>query len=102
MSGRKLSRKFAWVVACIVPLASFLTAPRAAAQTETVLYSFDYQGRGGVDSNAALILDSSGNLYGTARNGGGSAIDGPGAGMVFELSPQAGGWIYNVLHNFNL
>jgi uncharacterized repeat protein (TIGR03803 family) len=102
MSSRKLSGKVALALACVVTITSFLTVPQLAAQTETVLYSFNSNGAGGDVPYAALILDSSGNLYGTARNGGGSAIDGQGAGVVFELSPQAGGgWIYKVLHNFN-
>jgi len=88
-------------VLAILSLAALLST-RAAAQTETALYSFNFQGTGGCSPNAALIFDSSGNLYGTARSGGGSGVDGGGAGVVFELLAQAGGgWIYKVLHNFN-
>ncbi|MGQ0446475.1 MAG: choice-of-anchor tandem repeat GloVer-containing protein [Beijerinckiaceae bacterium] len=53
--------------------------------TETVLYSF----RGGTDGagpRAGLLADSSGNLYGTTENGGGSGCGGPGCGTVFKLS----------------
>jgi len=47
---------------------------------EKVLWAFN-----GTDGNypeAGLILDSAGNLYGTASNGGTS-----GAGVVFEVTP---------------
>jgi uncharacterized repeat protein (TIGR03803 family) len=49
--------------------------------TETVLYSFT----GGSDGScpmSGLILDLSGNLYGTTEFGGAS-----GAGVVFKLTP---------------
>jgi len=42
-----------------------------------------------------LIIDSSGNLYGTTTNGGSG-----GGGTVFELSPAMGGWTYNVVYSF--
>lgn len=49
---------------------------------EEVLYSFNYQIDGG-SSNAGLIFDKKGNLYGTT-GGGGSG----GFGSVFELTSQ--------------
>jgi uncharacterized repeat protein (TIGR03803 family) len=48
--------------------------------TETVLYSFTGGGDGGTPY-AGLIVDSSGNLYGTTEEGGAS-----GNGTVFELT----------------
>jgi uncharacterized repeat protein (TIGR03803 family) len=43
-----------------------------------------------------LLFDTSGNLYGTAENGGAH-----GEGVVFELEPQANGtWTEKVLYNF--
>jgi|HubBroStandDraft_6_1064221.scaffolds.fasta_scaffold87117_3 hypothetical protein len=76
--------------------------------TETVLYVFK-----GSDSNdgaspfGGLIMDASGNLYGTTgydgtgdcRLGGGNA----GCGTVYELSPpteKGGPWTETVLYNF--
>ena len=47
-------------------------------------------------TRAGLLLDSAGNLYGTAFQGGGSCY----CGVVFEVSPAAGGWTYRVLHTF--
>ncbi len=49
--------------------------------TPTVLYSFD-GGDDGSDPRGGVVMDSSGNLYGTTYSGGES-----GAGTVFELSP---------------
>jgi len=49
---------------------------------------------------AGLILDSSGNLYGTTFEGGTGGYGG--YGTVFELLPGAGGtWTEKVLHSFN-
>ncbi|MGH6848236.1 MAG: choice-of-anchor tandem repeat GloVer-containing protein [Methylocella sp.] len=64
--------------------------------TETVLYSF----KGGSDGRfpeAGLIADSSGNLYGTTVEGGGSEGCVFGCGVVFKLSP---GGTYTVLYAF--
>jgi uncharacterized repeat protein (TIGR03803 family) len=44
---------------------------------------------------AGMIMDASGNLYGTALGGG---IYGGGA--VFELTPSQGGWQEQVIHSF--
>jgi uncharacterized repeat protein (TIGR03803 family) len=61
---------------------------------EQVLYSF----QGGTDAqepNGGLILDSSGNLYGTSYHGGGSGSSRP--GTVFKVSPNGS---ETVLHRF--
>ena len=58
---------------------------------ETTLYSFP-QHTGGVSD---LVKDKHGNLFGTADQGG------PGAGIVFEVSPFGNGeWKEATLHNF--
>jgi len=66
--------------------------------TLNVLYTFT----GGPDGTAPLsgvILDGSGNLYGTASEGGISTCQ-SGCGTVFELSPSGGGWTLTTLHPF--
>jgi uncharacterized repeat protein (TIGR03803 family) len=68
-----------------------LPAPQAAAQTFNILYSFTGSNDGGVPL-AGLIMDSAGNLYGTASNGGAS-----GAGVVFKVTP---GGQQEVLYTF--
>ena len=66
----------------------------ANSWTETVLYNFDCYA-GGCDVFDPLVIDSSGNLFGTATYAK------PGYGVVFELTPAAGGrWKYSVLHKF--
>lgn len=72
----------------------------SGAWTETVLHRFSSKNAKDADGAhpyASLILDGTGNLYGTT-NGGGLHGD----GIVFELSPNIrGGWTEKVLHSFN-
>lgn len=66
----------------------------AAAQTFTVINTFS--GTNGARPVAGLILDNSGNLYGTTTQGG------SGHGTVFELTPAAGGvFTETVLYAFS-
>lgn len=65
--------------------------------TETVLHSFD-DATDGVQPRVGVLIDSAGNLYGTTEEGGSI-----GYGVVFEVSPPAGGsgaWTETILHNF--
>ena len=61
---------------------------------ESVLYSFGTQNGDGGDPTAGLIMDHSGNLYGTAQGG---VYNG---GVAFELSHGADGWNETVLYPF--
>lgn len=63
----------------------------APGGTETILYTFTGGSDGG-DSDAGLVMDKSGNLFGTTPVGGQYQ-----AGVVFELSS---GGTYSVLHTF--
>jgi len=64
--------------------------------SEKVLYSFSqYAGGDGVRPYAALVMDSSGNLYGTTQGGGAN-----GAGAVFELVNSSGTYSEKVLYSF--
>jgi uncharacterized repeat protein (TIGR03803 family) len=68
--------------------------------TQTVLYSFTCASDGS-GSEAGLVMDSSGNLYGTTSGGGGGAHCNYGCGVVFELSPTSGGsWNETVIYDF--
>jgi uncharacterized repeat protein (TIGR03803 family) len=87
-----------------------LTSPATIedAWTETVLYVFQGNAKNdGASPFGGLVMDSSGNLYGTTAYGGtgdcvllGSKL---GCGAVFELSPPAqkgGAWTEKILYSF--
>jgi len=65
---------------------------------ETVLHSFNTDGSDGYNPYCALVLDGSGNLYGTTSKGG--AYD---FGTVFEMKIRASGsgWNETILHSFD-
>ena len=81
----------------------FELSHKGQSWTETVLHSFDNNGTDGYGPEAGVILDTSGNLYGTTVYGGAftSACSGSSCGTVFELSPGGQGWTETVLHSFN-
>jgi len=75
-----------------------LSPPKTGKKTwtETVLQSF--RGADGQGPYGSLLADGAGNLYGATQFGGAN-----GGGVVFELSPPAGGrtaWTETVLKNF--
>ena len=62
--------------------------------TEKILHSFN--GTDGRNPTKALVMDASGNLYGTTYNGGAHS-----AGTVFELARGTGdSWQEKVIHSF--
>jgi len=65
--------------------------PTASAQTFRILYQFK-SGSGGINPEAGVVLDASGDLYGTTFNDGAFA-----SGTVYRLSPAGK---HNVLHSF--
>ncbi len=73
----------------------------SGSYTEKVLYSFT--GSEGGQSPGALLIDASGNLYGTTVFGGTSkstTLCKTGCGIVFELANNSGSYTYSVLYNF--
>ena len=65
---------------------------------ENVLVDFD--GTNGRGPYGNLIIDASGNLYGTTDSGG--QIGGNnGDGVVFKLAPSGGGFTYSELYTFS-
>jgi uncharacterized repeat protein (TIGR03803 family) len=72
-----------------------LTPKTGGGWTEKVLHNFN--GEAGAYPKGSLTVDKAGNLYGTTIEGGAY-----GDGVVFELTPEAGGgWTEKALHNFN-
>ena len=84
--------------------AAFMLTPPTQGQTnwtENVIHSFggwSFYDAGSPD--AALVADSSGNLYSTAADGGTALTNN---GTVYELSPPSGGgtdWTETILYSF--
>jgi uncharacterized repeat protein (TIGR03803 family) len=75
----------------------FQLTPTSTGWSETVLYSFCSQSNcaDGYEPNPGLMMDGSGNLYGTTYVGG--AV---GKGVVFQLTPSGTGWSEKVLYSF--
>jgi uncharacterized repeat protein (TIGR03803 family) len=76
-----------------------LTPTSSGPWTETTLHTFN-----GNDGSApyALLIDSAGNLFGTAFEGGIPGCNTGTCGVVFELSPNSsGGWSDTTIHKFN-
>ena len=77
------------------------TVFKLAGTTLTTLYSFSGRGDGN-SPHDGLVMDASGNLYGTTTSGGFNvnSFCRQGCGVVFELSPSSGGsWTETVLHS---
>ena len=69
-----------------------ITAPIQQWQ-ESVVYDFTQEG--GYQPYSGVVVDSSGNLFGTATGGG--AND---KGVVYELMPSGGSWTQSELYSF--
>ncbi len=64
--------------------------------TLTNIYSFTGGSDGARPAYGNLVFDSAGNIYGTARLGGGA-----GCGTVFKLTRSGNSWTETVLYSFN-
>jgi uncharacterized repeat protein (TIGR03803 family) len=75
----------------------FLLTPRSSGSWRlTTPYTFSGGSPDGGSPSAGVIMDQTGNLYGTAANGGNG-----GGGVVFKLTPNNGRWTESVLHAFS-
>jgi len=73
-----------------------LSPEKSGAWSEAVLYAFRGGSNDGSLPYAGLIMDKSGNFYGTTTEGGAYTF-----GTVFKLSPEkGGGWAESVLYSF--
>jgi hypothetical protein len=92
----------------LATIAVFAFVANTVGQAEKVLHNFQAGAQaGGSGPQAALVMDSAGNLYGTTFYGGTvksslcSDAGAFGCGTAFELSPSSGGgWTEKTLHNF--
>lgn len=73
----------------------FKMTPSNGGWTESVLYSFQGGAGDGVQPLSGVVLDASGNLYGTTFHGGPTNN-----GVVYKLSPSGSGWVEQVLYSF--
>ena len=82
----------------------FSVRPSGKGYTERVIYRFKGKDDGATPA-AALIMDSSGTLYGAAGTGGvphcGGAPINDGCGTVFTLTPNGSHYAFRVLHHFH-
>lgn len=80
--------------ALAVAAVTFSLAVSSQAQTESIIFSFP-GGYAGLNPGGPTLLDSAGNLYGTASQGGACC------GTVFRVSPTSTGWTETVLRSFS-
>jgi uncharacterized repeat protein (TIGR03803 family) len=73
----------------------FELSPKGQGWSLTPLHQF-VNSSDGNDSLGSLVLDSSGDLFGTNRYGGPG-----GAGEIFKLSPNGGTWSLTMLHSYS-
>lgn len=75
--------------------AKAVTVPPSPTQTYRVIYNFT-GGADGATPSSGLVVDATGNLYGTTSSGGPA-----GAGTVFKLTPHSSGWTFSRLYSFS-
>ena len=71
-------------------------SPSGSGWAFNLLHCFEGADNDGEFPSGGLLMDSSGNLYGTT-NAGGVAN----AGVVFLLTPGSGGWSESIIHQFS-
>lgn len=71
-------------------------APSGGGWTESILYGFNAGANDGCEPESGVILDTAGNLFGNTWGGGGLV----GIGTVYQLVPQSGSWLENILISF--
>jgi hypothetical protein len=78
-----------------------LSPTKGGLWKETTLHSFKGGPSDGAGAFCTLIFGPAGSLYGATANGGNPACNG-GCGVVFKLTPLAGGhWKETILHSFD-
>jgi uncharacterized repeat protein (TIGR03803 family) len=75
-----------------------LTHDGADWNLSVLYYNFGVGGGGYEGPAASLAVDQSGALYGTSVGWN----DGDNFGTIFKLTPSNGGWVYKLLHQFDI
>jgi hypothetical protein len=106
MKPRQLLRATTWLLTFSMFMLTLPDNVQAAARRYDVLYPFQ-GGSDGSEPTGSLIVDASGNLYGTTAQGGSGQCQSNGqvvgCGTVFELSPPVGknkNWTKTLLYDF--
>jgi uncharacterized repeat protein (TIGR03803 family) len=96
---KSLIRRFCKAVASAVCAVALLpVAYPIPAQAQQLLQLGVFNGFNGNGPNPRLVMDTAGNLYGTAYYGGISGPTGP--GTVFKLSRYGSTWLMTTLYEF--
>lgn len=78
----------------------FKLTPGSNGWNETTIHTFT-GGSDGREPNARVLLDATGNLYGTTMYGGNiGSVCSMGCGTVFKLTKGSNGWTQSVLYAF--
>ncbi|MGA7463179.1 MAG: choice-of-anchor tandem repeat GloVer-containing protein [Candidatus Korobacteraceae bacterium] len=78
----------------------FELTPSGGGWTESIIHDFG-SGTDGWSPYSGVVLDTVGNVYGTTFYGGNGGCAPTGCGTVYQLMPSNGGWVENVLVNFD-
>ena len=74
---------------------TFELTPSGGVYTESIIHNFG-SGEDGLFPYSGVVLDTAGSVYGITGEGGTGAV-----GTVYQLMPSHGGWVENVLVNFD-
>jgi uncharacterized repeat protein (TIGR03803 family) len=74
----------------------FELTPSGGSWAENILYSFFSNSMGAPVDATTLVMDQSGNLYGSTVSGGPHSD-----GTIYELTPSEGGWNFSTLYTFD-
>jgi uncharacterized repeat protein (TIGR03803 family) len=96
MKRRQLLMTRSAALAPLVAALVFAAASLAAAQTETVIHTFQSNGKkDGAGPSSGLVADSQGSLYGVTGDGGEY-----GRGTVYKLTADGSAWKETILYSF--
>jgi uncharacterized repeat protein (TIGR03803 family) len=90
-----LSRNLVPRLSTALVLFAVISLASSVIHAQTMVALHEFSGPDGSDPGGGLVMDRSGNLYGTTYMGGTNDC-----GTVFKLSQERGSWILTTLHLF--